>query len=174
MSISLTTYAGSTVVPQDDAMIYETTVNQSGIFRGCAITKTDANVITIDSGWGMICGRHFKVRTEDIVIPLETEGEIPAQLYIEMDLGNYDAPIQFKYEKNDPLSDMIQQEDINYINGRYQMQLATFTVSTTGIDNLQKTYKPIVPWISFIGTMAEYEERANLIPDGTLIFITDD
>ena len=42
-NIVLKTYKGGNVTPQDDAIIYETAIPGSGIFKGCEVTYA--------SGW---------------------------------------------------------------------------------------------------------------------------
>ena len=37
-NITLKTYKGGNVTPQDDAIIYETAIPGSGIFKGCEVT----------------------------------------------------------------------------------------------------------------------------------------
>ena len=39
-NITLKTYKGGNVTPQDDAIIYETAIPGSGIFKGCEVTYT--------------------------------------------------------------------------------------------------------------------------------------
>ena len=53
-NITLKTYKGGNVTPQDDAIIYETAIPGSGIFKGCEVTYARGNVLHISQGFGMI------------------------------------------------------------------------------------------------------------------------
>ena len=51
-NIILKTYKGGNVTPQDDAIIYETAIPGSGIFKGCEVSYARGNVLHISQGFG--------------------------------------------------------------------------------------------------------------------------
>ena len=63
------------MTPQDDAIIYETAVPGSGIFKGCEVTYARGNVLHISQGFGMIRGRFFEVYETEIDVRLADVGE---------------------------------------------------------------------------------------------------
>ena len=74
-NITLKTYKGGNVTPQDDAIIYETAIPGSGIFKGCEVTYARGNVLHISQGFGMIRGRFFEVYETEIDVRLADVGE---------------------------------------------------------------------------------------------------
>ena len=74
-NIILKTYKGGNVTPQDDAIIYETAIPGSGIFKVCVVTYARGNVLHISQGFGMIRGRFFEVYETEIDVRLADVGE---------------------------------------------------------------------------------------------------
>ena len=94
-NIVLKTYKGGNVTPQNDAIIYETAIPGSGIFRGCEVTYARGNVLHISQGFGMIIGRFFEVYETEIDVRLtDTEEKLNGRVYIHLDLSNTDEPIK--------------------------------------------------------------------------------
>lgn len=136
MAISLVTYTNQSVSAQDDALIYQTAVKQSGIIYGCEVTIKNATTLHIASGHGVICGRKFTVTAQDFSITLSGSGTIRGRLYIHMDLSNASTPIAFMTQVAASLTNPVQQADCNITSGIYEINLATFNVSTSTISNL--------------------------------------
>lgn len=136
MGISLVTYAGQTVTPQDDALLYEAAITGSGMIYGGAVTVKNANTLHVDAGHGVICGRKFTIEETDISIPLTASGTLNGRLYIHMDLSDADEPISLLSETAASLTPVVQNTDININNGVYEINIATFTVDTATIADL--------------------------------------
>lgn len=138
-NIRLVTWAGETVTPQDDGILYEAALPNNGIIYGCNVTQADANTLHISAGFGLCCGRLFEVFETDILVELSASGTLRGQLYIHMDLGAAEDPIEILYETGSSLTPMQQDSNVNITNGIYEIQLATFTVSTSTISALANT-----------------------------------
>ena len=135
-NIKLVTYAGSTVTPQDDALVYEMAVGQNGIISGCAITLKNNNTLHIAAGHGIVCGRKFSIVESDITVLLTTGDTQSGRVYVHLDLSNTTDPIQILTETGSLLTEPIQQEDVNISNGIYEFNLATFTIDALTIADL--------------------------------------
>lgn len=136
MGINLVTFAAQTVTPQDDALIYETALQESGMIYGGAVTIKSANVLHIAAGHGALCGRKFTIEETDVAVGLTPSGSLLGRIYIHMDLSDTGEPISFQTETANSLTPVIQQSDVNINNGVYEINLATFTVDTSTISNL--------------------------------------
>ena len=135
-NIRLITFAGSTVTPQDDALVYETAVGQNGLFNGGAVTLKNNNTLHIAAGHGIICGRKFSIVESDITVLLTTGDTQQGRVYIHLDLSNTTDPIQILTETGSALTEPIQQEDVNISNGIYEFNIATFTIDALTISDL--------------------------------------
>ena len=143
-NIVLKTYKGGSVTPQDDAIIQQTVIGTNGIFKGCSVTYARGNVLSVSQGFGMIKGRFFEVYDCEVGVILNSgSGTLQGRLYIHLDLSNADEPIQLLTETASVLTDLSGDEDINYNNTSYDLELATFGVTRTGITNLVATYEKI-------------------------------
>lgn len=143
-NIVLKTYKGGNVTPQDDAIIYQTVISTNGIFKGCEITYARGNVLHISQGFGMIKGRFFEVYESEVAIPLNSgSGKLNGRLYIHLDLGNTDEPIRILSETGETLSTLADDHDINYNNTAFDIELATFRVSSTDLTDLEQTFSRI-------------------------------
>lgn len=136
MGINLVTFAAQTVTPQDDALIYETALQESGMIYGGTVTIKSANVLHVAAGHGALCGRKFTIEETDVAVGLTPSGSLLGRIYIHMDLSDTGEPISFQTETANSLTPVIQQSDVNINNGVYEINLATFTVDTSTISNL--------------------------------------
>lgn len=136
MGIKLVTFAAQTVTPQDDALIYETALQDSGMIYGGVVTIKNANVLHVDAGHGALCGRKFTIEATDVPVPLTASGSLQGRIYIHMDLSDTGEPISFQVETASSLTPVIQQADVNINSGIYEINLATFIVDTSTISNL--------------------------------------
>ncbi len=140
-NIVLKTYKGGNVTPQDDAIIYETAIPGSGIFKGCEVTYARGNVLHISQGFGMIRGRFFEVYETEIDVRLADVGEtLQGRVYIHLDLSNTDEPIRILAQAAAELPPLDADVNINYNNSSYDLELAVFTVSSAGLDGLTKVF----------------------------------
>ena len=143
MSIQLVTYANQTVTPMNDAIIYENGIDQNGIFHGCTVTVSSNNV-NITGGYGIICGREFVIQSESKAVTLSGGGTLKGRLYVRLDLADADAPIQLLTTTGNSLPALTQDADVNYTNGVWEMELATFDVGVSSLSNVAMTYDTIV------------------------------
>ena len=142
MSIQLVTYANQTVTPTNDAIIYEKAVDQNGIFYGCNVTVTSNNV-NITGGYGIVCGREFVINSESIAVTLAPSGTLDGRLYVRLDLADADAPIQLLTATGNTLPPLQQDDDVNFVNGTWEMELATFDVGVSALSNVVETFDTI-------------------------------
>ncbi len=143
MSINLVTYANQTVTPTNDAIIYERAIDQNGIFYGCNVTVS-GNEVHITGGYGMVCGREFTIDSEAIAVTLAPSGTLDGRLYVRLDLADADAPIQLLTATGNTLPPLEQDANVNYTNGAYEMELATFTVGVSALSDVVETFETIV------------------------------
>ena len=136
MAINLVTYAAQTVTPQDDALIYESALLNSGMIYGGEVTIKSANVLHVAAGHGALCGRKFTIEATDIPVSLTPSGSLLGRVYIHMDLSDTDEPIAFMVETGESITPCIQDANVNITNGIYEINLATFDVDTATISNL--------------------------------------
>lgn len=165
MGISLVTYAGQTVTPQDDALVYEAALNGSGMIYGGEVTIKSANTLHVGAGHGALCGRKFTIEETDIPISLTASGSLEGRLYIHMDLSDADEPISILNETAASLTPVIQDNNVNIINGVYEINLCTFTVDTASISDLVDTRRFITPPSDELGdlTALETTNKTNLV-----------
>lgn len=142
-NIRLVTFSGETVTPVDDALVYQTAISDSGIIYGATVTLSGTNTLHIAAGYGIASGRFFEIYDADIIVPLSSSGTLNGQLYVHMDLSSSLSPIDILYETASSLTPMQQDTNVNVTNGIFEIQLATFKISTTTISNLTYT-APIV------------------------------
>lgn len=136
MGINLVTFYNSTVTPQDDALIYENALPGSGMIYGGNCTIKNANTIHVTAGHGALCGRKFTIEETDVPIILTSSGTLNGRLYIHMDLSDTENPISLEVERANVLTPVVQQSNVNINDGVYEINLATFTISTSSISNL--------------------------------------
>lgn len=100
----------------------------NGILYGMSVTAVD-NTIIIGNGYGMICGRLFEVQTEtlEVVLPATIR---QGQVIVTLDLSLED-PLTITYDLTG--ASLIQTADAVFNDGIYQMQLCTFTASSSEV-----------------------------------------
>ena len=169
-NISLVTFAAKTVTPQDDALVYESALGAGGIIYGAEVTIKNANTLHINAGHGVICGRKFTIYDADIPVALSSSGTLLGRLYIHLDLSNASDPIELLTETGQPLSPLEQDENVNIVNGIYDINIASFTVSTSTIANLRNVY-PKVSYANSGSLITITTEEPSLI--GEEVTVTD-
>ena len=141
MGIKLVTFAAQTVTPQDDALIYETALQESGMIYGGSVSIKNANVLHVEAGHGALCGRKFTIEATDVPVPLTPSGSLQGRIYIHMDLSDTGEPISFQVETASTLTPVVQQSDVNINSGIYEINLATFTSSLLRQGIIAKVFK---------------------------------
>ena len=145
-NIVLKTYKGGNVTPQDDAIIHDVAIATNGIFRGCEVSHARGNVLRVSQGFGMIKGRFFEVYESEVSVQLASAGQIlDGRVYIHMDLSNADEPIMLLAQSASELPALDMDADVNYNNSSFDIQLASFNVSSSEISNLTQTFTKITP-----------------------------
>ena len=143
-NIVLKTYKGGNVTPQDDAIIQETAIPMNGIFKGCEVSHARGNVLRVSQGFGMIKGRFFEVYESEIAVQLADAGQtLNGRIYIHMDLSNADEPIMLLGDTAVELPVLDADADVNYNNSSFDLQLAAFSVTSSGISNLTQTFSKL-------------------------------
>jgi hypothetical protein len=138
--ISLVTYNESLVTPKHDAVVHDMAV-ENGILYGCKITVKDATTLHMTAGMGIVYGRQFELYESDITVPLSDTAAISGRLYVHVDLGNVDEPVQLLVETGASLGNLVDNPNINVENSATDMELATFEVTAETIGKLKMTYK---------------------------------
>lgn len=169
-NISLVTFAAQTVTPQDDALVYESALGAGGIIYGGEVTAKNANTLHMNAGHGVICGRKFTIFDSDIPVTLSSSGDLLGRLYIHLDLSNASDPIEVLVETGQTLSPLVQDEDVNIVNGIYDMNIASFNVSTSAISGLRNVY-PKIAYANSGSLITITTQESSLI--GEEVTITD-
>lgn len=163
-NIRLITYADQTVTPMNDAILQDVEVGQNGILYGVGISAS-GNTISLTSGYGVIKGRLFEINATEIMVQLSSGSTLRGRLYIRLDLTNQSQPISIISQTGNSFADLTKEEDANYTNGIYEMELATFSVTTTEITNVTETYNIVrggVTIISEAGTSLDQYADAGM------------
>lgn len=138
-NIVLKTWLGQMITATHDAIIQDTLMQMSGLLNGCTITYSSGNVIHMAAGYGMIKGRLFEVYDTDLQVSLPASGTLPGRIYLHMDLSALDEPIEIRTYVGSSLPELEQDEDCNFDNGIYEIELATFTAGTVAITDIVVT-----------------------------------
>jgi len=144
-NITLVTASGSTVTPKDDGLIYEVFSPGNGLIYGGVVSIKDSSTLHITAGHGIVCGRKFTIDDADIPVVLSGSGTLNGRLYIHLDLADVAEPIALLVETGSTLSPEVRDSDVNINNGVYDINIATFTVSTTTIADLVNIDNHIAP-----------------------------
>lgn len=148
-NIRLITYAEQTVTPMNDAILQDVEVGQSGILYGVSISAS-GNIISITGGYGVIKGRLFELGASSITVQLSSGSTLRGRLYIRLDLSNQSQPISIISQTGNSFADLTKEDDANYTNGIYEMELATFSVTTTEVADVAETYNRIRGGITIV------------------------
>ena len=139
--ISIKQYDGMNVTAQDDRRMYDM-VQGNGIIRGCECTFVSGNTVHVNAGCGVIKGAYFEIEEHNETITLVASGTAKAQIYIHFDLSSA-TPLTIETETAATLTELEQDDDANYTNGTYDIQLCTMDVGTTAVSDVTNTF-PIV------------------------------
>lgn len=134
MSVNIKQFANKVVNPADDGALYDFFAgSKSGIIYGCAVTNPSANNLHVADGIALLCGRMIKISAETIVASTPST-EQAGRIMIEVDLTNTDNPAHFVTQYGSLPTPT--QEDLNGGGTIYQLPLATYRISTSGINTL--------------------------------------
>lgn len=132
-----------TITPQDDALIYQNAIPMNGIFSGATVTLSEANVLHVAAGFGIIGGRFFEINESDVTVELSSSGTLLGRLYIHLELTNADVPISINVATGASLPALVGDPDLNINDGAFDLELATFNVSEVTISDLVNTFPTI-------------------------------
>ena len=162
--IEIKQYDEQNVTAKDDRILYDT-VHSNGIIKGCEITYSGGNVIHITAGYGVVKGALFEIADHDETITLSDVGTKLGQIYVHFDLSAAD-PITIENETAASLTVLTQDDDANFTNGVYDIQLCTFDVGTTTLSNLVTTYPLVLGASDFL--MEFVGKRTHFNADGSI------
>lgn len=175
MGIKMNTYAGGQITAGNDAILHDRAIANTGILHGCNITFMGANQIHIEKGYLLIKGRYCTVTEDTIQVAMSnSETELPGRLYVRADLADAQEPVKILSVAAEQLPELTQDENFNYDNGVWEMELATYTAGMTAIKDLTVTCEEVPEGASkketaaLLGKMDELTE--NL---GDLTFAQD-
>lgn len=165
MSVILKQFDGGAIAPRDDAILYNSIITRNGILNGCTITHLGANQIKITAGRGIIKGRMFEVEEMTVNCQLASAGTQKGRMYLRMELSNMENPAQIKTVAANTLPELVQEEDCNYTNGIYELELCTYDVTDTLLSNLETTYEVI----DTVFPVAKTLDDVNGVTDGNVL-----
>lgn len=162
-NISLKQIDGATVLPKDDAILYDLIVGQSGYIYGCDVSWIGGNQIHISAGYGIIRGRVFEIEEQTIYAKLSntSNASVYGALYIFLDLEDTDNPICIKTsisttEFIESNGDFEQDENVNYINGMWSLVIAKYEATSTAITSFNAVWEKVTGVTNAIKSMAEW------------------
>ena len=155
MGIVVKQFNGSSVTPKDDAVMNELIFQSYGIFNGCGISFLGVNQLMINSGRMIIKGRQVVITEETIAAQLSSGGTKRGRLYIRMDLSSPDTPAVFLTQVADELPVLTQQDDVNYNDGIFEIELCNYDVSETAISNIVESCPMITGSVDMLKSMEE-------------------
>lgn len=172
-NIELKQYDGSQILPKDDAILYDMIVGQNGIIKGCELTWMGSNQIHIDSGYGIIKGRLFEVAEQTIYAGLPDAANTHfGYVIIVADLENTDEPIKITTricESAAMEDDWTQDEEMNLVNGMWEMPIAEYEATNTGISSFTDL---MVKVESTFTTIQDFSELAAIAEKGYIVDAT--
>lgn len=144
MGIKMNTYAGGQMTAGNDAILHDRAIANTGILHGCNITFMGANQVHIEKGYLLIKGRYCTVTEDTIQVAMSnSETELPGRLYVRADLADAQEPVKILSVAADPLPKLTQDENFNYDNGVWEVELATYTAGMTAIKDLTVTCEEV-------------------------------
>ena len=171
----MNTYAGGQITAGNDAILHDRAIANTGILHGCNITFMGANQIHIEKGYLLIKGRYCTVTEDTIQVAMSnSETELPGRLYVRADLADAQEPVKILSVAAEQLPELTQDENFNYDNGVWEMELATYTAGMTAIKDLTVTCEEVPEGASKKETAALLGKMDELTENfGNLTFAQD-
>lgn len=160
--IEIKQFDGKSITPKDDALMYDLLFNGYGIFNGCSVSFLGANQLLVSSGRLIVRGRQVVITEETIAAQLSSDGTKKGRLYIHIDLSSASNPIEFRTIVADELPALTQEDDVNYNDGIFELELCNYDVSETAISNIVETCPSITGGVDLLKNMEEV--MANTTP----------
>lgn len=127
MAVNLITFSGSNVLPEYDA---EARKGMTGFTTMPSVTLTGSNLLHITECYGMIAGYQFGIDTMDVAVSLPASGSVASSLYLHLDTSDIDTPLALTASAT---------PTYQYGSGVYDMEIATFTATPSGVSGLTLT-----------------------------------
>jgi len=150
--ITMKQIPGGVVTAKDDRIVYDANMADSGIIYGCGISYVGNNMIHIAAGYGIIKGGLFEMEDHTEYVDLAENEPTTGQIYLHLDLSA-DDKLTIVKETTNSLHPMVQNANANFTNGIYELQLCTFTATTTALEDVTQTFEVIQNQV--LDTMAE-------------------
>ena len=160
MSVTNKRWENQTITPKHDSIQFDN--GQNGILYGCEITHLGSNILRMAAGYIVLCGRLIEVDQTDINCEVASSGTTNGQMIIRLNLGAVDS-VEIITEAASSLTPLTQNEDANYEDGIYEIQLAQYTISETVLSDLTVT----APVLEKLGT------EVNTIKENLTAFNVD-
>ena len=160
--IEIKQFDGKSITPKDDALMYDLLFNGYGIFNGCSVSFLGANQLLVSSGRLIVRGRQVVITEETIAAQLSSDGTKKGRLYIHIDLSSTSTPIEFRTIVADTLPPLVQEDDVNYTDGIFEVELCCYDVSETAISNITETCPSITGGVDLLRNIEEV--MANTTP----------
>lgn len=161
--ITLKQADGSTVLPKDDAILYDMIVNQCGYIYGCEVTWVGGNQVHISAGYGIVKGRIFEIEDMTIYAKLPTVSgkTYYGYMYIYVDLEDTEEPIKIITQVSTTEwtvegGDFEQDENMNFINGMWSLVIANYTATSTAITSFETVWEKVTGTYTSIEDFAEW------------------
>ena len=138
MAITLTTYSGQQMTPQDFAILIDHLSGSASKLKlyGCSVSGS-GSTLTVSDGWLLIKGRLCKVTSTSISVTLPASGSLYATCYAVVDLANTTAPATLTYSTStSAYPSFADTTNFNVVSGKAYQTLARFRVSTSGISGV--------------------------------------
>ena len=135
MAINIITYSGKVRTAKHDAIVYDAALDRSGILNGCNVT-VNGDILTVALGYGIIKGRVFEVTEESFRVEFPSSGTKVGGLAVTLDLGNPSNLLSMGVVSADSELELDKDNSANFNNGRYQMLIAKYTLTTSAVTNL--------------------------------------
>lgn len=132
MAVNLITFSGSNVLPEYDA---EARKGMTGFTTMPLVTLTGSNLLHITECYGMIAGYQFGVDTMDVAVSLPASGSVASSLYLHLDTSDIDTPLALTASAT---------PSYQYGSGVYDMEIATFTATPSGVSGLTLTAPRVI------------------------------
>lgn len=136
--INMKQVPGGTVTAVDDRILYDVNLH-SGIIYGCEVSYIGNNMIHINAGYGVIKGGLFEMEDHTEYVDYAETNPTTGQIYIKFDAAAVDKIVIVK-ETTNSLHPLEQDDDANFDSGVYEIQLCTFTATTTALENVTQTF----------------------------------
>lgn len=151
--ISMKQVPGGTVTSVDDRILYDINLTNGKIY-GCEVSYLGNNMIHINAGYGVIKGGLFEIEDHTEYVDFAESEPTPGQIYLHFDAAAQDKLTIVK-ETSATAHQLVQNEDANYESGVYEIQICTFTATTTALTDVTETWPTASGAMETLGTMEE-------------------